>query len=208
MFLRPALRSALGSLLLLLALSPAARAAWQHFDCTLLADQYYDGDSFHGKAQTGHTYIWRLYGADCPETDDREPERLKEQAGHFGVSIPVLLRWGEKAKDFTHRTLAHGFVAHTQKQKAGGQSEKNRYYAVILVGQKSLADLLVSEGLARAYGFPAAFPPDGHVDEQRFMRDLERLERKARTEKKGIWSVSTRTGQASPTPAPFSVFSQ
>lgn len=148
-----------------------------------------DGDSFKGTAATGYTYIWRLYGIDCPETDDRQPERVKAQAKHFGIDEKEVIKWGEKAADFTKEALAKGFTVHTKKEKARGASDKQRYYAIIMVGEKNLAELLVEEGYARAFGMPVESPIDRDIDKEQFMRLLERAERKAKREKKGIWAV-------------------
>jgi len=167
-----------------------ALAGWQSYECQLAIDKYHDGDSFSGKAQTGYTYVWRLYGVDCPEADERQPERLEEQAKHFGVDTKTVLKWGREAADFTAKTLSRGYTAHTQKHDARGASRKNRYYAVILVKNQDLAELLVLEGLARAFGMSVAFPPDKNVDEERFMRNLRNLENRAKSAKKGIWSES------------------
>lgn len=178
------------ALFLFVAFTLPSLAGWESYECQLVVDKYHDGDSFSGKAQTGYTYIWRLYGADCPETDERQPQRLEEQAKYFGVDVKTVLKWGREAADFTGKTLARGFTAHTQKHEARGASSKNRYYAVILVKNQSLAELLISEGLARAYGMTVAFPPDKNVDEERFMRNLRNLETRAKTARKGIWSES------------------
>jgi len=178
------------ALLLFVISTLPALAGWKNYECQLVVDKYHDGDSFSGKAETGYIYIWRLYGVDCPETDEREPARLEEQARHFGVDVKSVLKWGREAADFTGKTLARGFTAHTQKHDARGASRKNRYYAVITVKNQDLAELLVLEGLARAHGMAVAFPPDKNVDEDRFMRNLRNLENRARSAKKGIWSES------------------
>ena len=36
---------------------------------------------------TGQEYIFRLYCVDTRETDDRFPERVAEQAAHFGIAF-------------------------------------------------------------------------------------------------------------------------
>lgn len=66
---------------LLLALVVVANAAeWQKLEnCQLVADEYGDGDSFHVR-QGDKDFIFRLYFVDCPETDNRFPERVEEQA--------------------------------------------------------------------------------------------------------------------------------
>ena len=177
-------------LLLCLVFAVSAVAGpWKEYQCKLPTDSYMDGDSFKGTATTGYTYIWRLYGIDCPETDDRQPDRVKAQAKHFGIDEKEVLKWGEKAAKFTKKTLAKGFTVHTKKEKARGASDKQRYYAIVLVGEKNLAEMLVEEGYARAFGMPVYSPLGRGVDKEQFMRLLERAERKAKREKKGIWAA-------------------
>ena len=159
------------------------------YQCELPEDSYMDGDSFQGTAPTGYTYVWRLYGVDCPESDDRQPDRVKAQAKHFGIGDKAVLKWGKKAGEFTKKALSKGFTVHTKKEKARGASKKQRYYAIVMVGEKSLAEMLVEEGYARAYGMPVDSPLGRGVDKERFMRLLERAERKAKRDKKGIWAV-------------------
>ena len=127
---------------------------------------------------------------DCPESDTRQMERVKEQAKHFGVDEKAVLKWGEKATEFTRKVLSKGFTVHTKKAKARGASKKQRYYAIVLVGEKSLAEMLVEEGYARAYGMAVDSPIGRGQDKKRFMQLLERAERKAKRDKKGIWAES------------------
>ncbi|NQU11644.1 thermonuclease family protein [bacterium] len=182
--------------LLLLAIvvgTTATEARWYEYRCQLAEDCYFDGDSFHAQADTGYTYIFRLYGADCPETDTRVPERLKEQCQYFGVDQPTLRKWGQRAKAYVRRKLQRGFTVHTQKHEARGASDQNRYYAVVMVGEENLAELLVAEGLARAYGQGVAFPDDGRHREADFRRRRRRLETAARRDGKGIWGEQQGT---------------
>lgn len=176
-------------LLLCLIFAGSAMAdSWKEYQCKLPDHSYMDGDSFRGKATTGHTYIWRLYGVDCPETDDRQADRVKQQAKHFGIKEREVLKWGKKAAEFTRKKLEKGFTVHTKKEDARGASDQKRYFAIVMVGDKNLAEMLVEEGYARAYGMPVESPLQEGVDKAQFMRLLERAERKAKREKKGIWA--------------------
>lgn len=183
-------------LLGLLALSVEA-ADWQAYEkCVMAGDKYFDGDSF--KVTTfgtrPYTYVFRLYGADCPETDTRYPERLEEQAKVFDVPVERLVHWGEKAKDFTEAFLRHPFTVHTKKEGARGASQQNRYYAIVIGHDgRDLAEALIEAGLARSYGMPVAWPPDSTKD--RYRRTLDRAEGSAKTKNAGIWG---KEGSATP----------
>lgn len=163
---------------------------WKNYTCQPVEKSYGDGDSFRGKADTGYTYIWRLYGADCPETDMTFPTRVKEQAKYFRVDESTVLRFGKEASNFTGKFLANEFLVYTRKQDAGGQSEKNRYFAHVTANGESLAAALVERGLARAYGQFESFVENGQRDEKSLKRHLENLEVKARRAKVGIWAES------------------
>jgi len=166
-------------------------ADWQEYkDCKLADEKYFDGDSFKVEttSATGksYTYVFRLYGADCPETDTRVPERLEAQSKDFGIPVDQLIKWGEKAKDFTKAFLHKPFTVHTKKEIAKGASKQNRYYAIVIGHDgRDLAEALVEAGLARAYGWHTAWPPTGTVDQYR--RTLARAEGAAKSANAGIW---------------------
>lgn len=176
----------------LLSLAPVHAGQWETFEqCTLVTKEYFDGDSFHVAtkkpgAQKGYTYILRLYGVDCPETDRRHPDRVEEQAKAFGVGAKEVLAWGAKAKEFTRKFLAKPFTVHTKKEKAGGESEQNRYFAVVVgSGGERLDEALVQAGLARAYGAPADWP--AKTRPEHFEGKLHSLESAAKRAKTGVW---------------------
>ncbi len=181
------------ALSLLVALIPRLSAKeWITYEkCSLVDDSYFDGDSFNIRTQTSYTYIFRLYGVDCGETDTRYPDRLIEQGKEFGITPPEVVKWGKEAQKFAKKFLRRPFTVHTQKQKAGGQSKKNRYYAIIVNSDgERLDEALVTAGLARAYGMPAAWPE--RTDPKRFIRKLHALESKAKREDAGLWKDSTK----------------
>ena len=166
--------------------------------CELVEDKYFDGDSFQIKALTGYTYIFRLYGVDCPETDRRVKSRLVEQGKEFGLEEKDILKWGKKAATFTKKFLRKPFTVYTQKIKAGGASKKSRYYAIVVNAEgKRLDEALIEAGLARAYGKGAAWDKPfwgkakndlpRRIDSKRFIRKLHTLESKAKRGKVGIW---------------------
>lgn len=179
------------SLLCILAPSLSAKKWITYEKCSLVNDKYFDGDSFNVRVQTGYTYIFRLYGVDCGETDTRFPDRLIEQGKEFGLEPPEVLKWGKEAEKFTKKFLRKPFTVHTWKEKAGGKSKKNRYFAILINSQgERLDEALINAGLARAFGMPAAWPEG--TDPKRFLRKLHALESKAKREDTGVWKDSTK----------------
>ncbi len=182
--------------LVLIGQAPARADEWTTLEnCEFVAAKYHDGDSFSlrtrkkGSSRT-YTYIFRLYGADCPESDaEQEPLRIVEQARHFRLPPADISHWGRVAADFTEETLksAKSITAITRKTEAGGQSRKNRYYAFIEVDGRDLAVLLVEKGLARAFGQSTAY---GGQSADQYARLLERKERTAKRDRAGLWSVA------------------
>ncbi len=184
--------------------SSASAKEWFIYDrCALVDGEYYDGDSFSVKPLTGYTYLFRLYGVDCPETDDRFESRLVEQGRDFAMEPEDVMKWGEKAAAFTHAFLQKPFRVYTQKIKADGASGKSRYYAIVVNDEgKRLGEALVSAGLARAHGLGAEwdepmwegklakFPR--RMTSRRYLSSLRVLEKRAKREKVGIWGRKLR----------------
>jgi len=173
---------------------------WITYDrCQLVDNEYYDGDSFAVKPLTGYTYLFRLYGVDCPETDDRFESRLAEQAKDFDIEQKEIIKWGEKAAHFTRDFLRKPFRVYTQKIKADGASGKSRYYAIIVNADgERLDEALVEAGLARAHGMGAEWDEpmwEGksanfarRMTSRRYLSGLRVLEKRAKREKVGIWA--------------------
>lgn len=181
------------SLLLLSAINTRLSAKeWITYEkCSLVDDKYFDGDSFNVRVPTGHTYIFRLYGVDCGETDVRFPDRLIAQGKEFGIAPPEVVKWGKEAKVFVRRFLRKPFKVHTLKEKAGGQSKKNRYYAIVVNSEgERLDEALVKAGLARAFGTPTAWP--NGTEPERFILKLHAMESKAKRDDVGVWKDSTK----------------
>ena len=143
-----------------------------------------DGDSFH-VLQRGREYIFRLYFADAPETSEQVPERVAEQAEHWGTNARRIMESGEAAAQFTAQFLRRPFTVYTRKQDARGESRLPRYYALVEVDGKFLHAALIEAGLARAYGMwtdlPDGTPGHDHV------KDMDRLEAAARRAGRGAW---------------------
>jgi competence protein ComEA len=135
----------------------------------------------------------RLYFADCPEsraTQDADFKRVREQRRFFGLpSETHVIAHGKAASEFTRKALARPFVFHTAFVSAMGRSSDKRYYAFIRTSEgQDLAELLVRQGLARAYGMgretPAGIPQD------EFKAWLADLEAAAMMKRRGIWADS------------------
>lgn len=181
---------ALRLLFLALLIGPMARAAapaksWETWDdCRLVADKYFDGDSFH--IQHGsQTMIVRLYFVDAPETDAGLGGRIKEQAAYFRTNEAAVLRGGHAARDFTARFLSQPFRVITRRQAAPGASRDTRYYAVVEQGGRRLDAALVEAGLAAPTSEIADYP-DG-AGGQKTARELRALQAKAAQDKRGLW---------------------
>lgn len=110
--------------LLVSILSPAVSASekeWFVYDRSqLMEDEYRDGDSFAVKPLTGYVYLFRLYGVDCPETDDRFESRLAEQAKDFAIEQDDVMKWGKKrpALPVNFYESHSGYIHRKLKQKA------------------------------------------------------------------------------------------
>ncbi len=181
---------------------PLQAGSWQTFEAAeLRTDQYFDGDSFHIHTKRegvtrGHTYHFRLYGVDCPETDRSVAARNAEQAKRMKVDVKEIVKWGNKAKKFTRKFLDDNFVVRTRKQDALGRG-KNRYYALIskqVDGRTVwLHEELLLNGLARAYGQSTKFrnsEAKAYWDSSKeFRNDCRNKQNRARQAKVGIWQA-------------------
>jgi endonuclease YncB( thermonuclease family) len=178
---------------------PKAAAGWSVFtNCTLLARAANDGDSFHVQAN-GAEYIFRLYFADCPETDLQVPARVQEQASYWGVGRAEALEAGADAKRFARRALREPFTVQTRFEDARGQSDRPRYFAFIVTRAGLLHEQLVACGLARSYGMHQDLP-DG-TPWRKHVRRLDAMEHQARQKKLGLWASSEAPARRRPAAA-------
>ena len=164
--------------------------------CRLAKEDYMDGDSFHVECG-GKNYHFRLYFVDCPETDTRFPDRIRDQSQHFGITPDQSIKVGFRAKEFTKRMLHRPFTILTRWYNARGASAQQRFYAVVLCDGKNLAEELVAAGFARPFGMRANFP-DGPRSKD-FIANLKRLEGRAMRSRTGAWSKSELDDQVVPT---------
>ena len=192
---------------LLCIFTAEAREPWVVLkDCRLLRKDSADADSFHVKA-AGKDYIFRLYFVDAPETDMSFGDRVRDQAQYFGLTSQQTITLGEYAKRFTREKLAQPFTVRTCLQDAMGRSRMARYYAFVETKEGDLAELLVTNGLARLHGAEAQ--PLGLRSAERHWDKLKRLEREAKQAKVGAWGaasgrMATRSAKVQPKSGPDS----
>jgi DNA uptake protein ComE-like DNA-binding protein len=149
-----------------------------------------DGDSFMVDAGAVRHHL-RLYFADCPEsraTQDADFKRVRDQRRYFGLTNEQkVIEYGRQASAFTKKALAKPFTVYTAFASAMGRSDDKRYYAFIRTADgQDLAELLVRQGLARAYG-SGRETPDG-IPQDEFKARLADLEAAAMLKRRGIWA--------------------
>jgi len=168
--------------------SAAQRREWVTLTtCQYVAAKDNDGDSFRVRCGTNEFNL-RLYFVDAPETNLRYPERTREQSEYFGVTLDETMKAGAKARDKAQEILREPFVVRTRWATAAGRAKETRYYALVEVGGKSLAEVLVSQGLARTKGVSPNLPTGEKA--KAYVERLEVLERQARQKRLGIWASS------------------
>jgi endonuclease YncB( thermonuclease family) len=178
-------------LLLLVAVCPgraAARRPWVTLtDCQYMAAKNNDGDSFRVRCGANEFNL-RLYFVDTPETNLRYPERTREQSEYFGVTLDQTMKAGAGARDTVEEMLQEPFVVVTRWASAAGRGRETRYYALVEVDGKNLAEILVIQGLARTKGVFANLPTGEKA--KVYAERLEAMEREARQKRLGIWASS------------------
>jgi len=184
---------------LLLALTARSSAAepkeWITLNnCTYVEAKDNDGDSFH-MSGGDKTFALRLYFVDAPETNLIYPDRVREQAEHFGITIDETLKTARKAKERVQELLKEPFTVQTRWASAAGRGSETRYYGFVTVRGKSLAEILVSEGLARAKGVAPNLPNGEKASA--YKEKLGKLEAAAREKRLGAWATSTKENPAS-----------
>jgi len=166
----------------------AERREWVSLThCQYVTAKDNDGDSFRVRCGVNEFNL-RLYFVDAPETNLRYPERTREQSEYFGVTLDETLKAGAKARDAVQKMLREPFGVLTRWASAAGRGRETRYYAFVEVGGKSLAEVLVSQGLARIKGVFANLPTGEKA--KAYVERLEGLEREARQKRLGLWASS------------------
>lgn len=169
--------------------SSAERKEWvQLSECEYLDHPYNDGDSFYVRCGA-HELIVRLYFVDAPETNLRQPERVREQSEYFGITLDETLRAGKRAAVMVRETLEKPFTVWTRWASAAGRTKVPRFYGFVRIVGQDLAELLLSSGLARTKGITAQ-GPEG-VPSRETLPKLQLMEAEARQQRLGAWEQST-----------------
>lgn len=160
---------------------------WERLtECRLMTNKVVDGDSFH-VMHKGREYVFRLYFVDAPESSTEFKDRIKDQAVFFGMSTNDIPRAGQLASRFTREKLTgKDITVVTRHQNAMGRGGLARYYGVVSVDGRNLAEELVANGLARIHGLRANWP-DGSGSAT-FISKLKNLELNARQMGLGVWN--------------------
>jgi endonuclease YncB( thermonuclease family) len=199
-------RHILAAFLLLFGVFGAAAAPEREW-VTLTDCKYVDGPDNDGDSFLVHCgdkdFTARLYYVDTPETNLKYAERTHEQSLHFGITLDETMKIGLKAKERVKELLQKPFALLTRWANAAGRGRESRYYVIVEVNEKSLAEILIAEGLARAKGVAAKLP-SGEKSKD-YMQRLEGLEAQAREKRVGAWSTAQKAEpeiKASPTASP------
>jgi competence protein ComEA len=157
-------------------------------NCQLVPNRSNDGDSFHIRANDTE-YVVRLYFVDAPETGGiGSPERLIEQAGYFGVSVPQVIEIGQNAKLFVQAKLAEPFTVVTRLAAGLGHSNIPRISGFVKTNDGDLGEQLIANGLARIHGKTTTPPGMSRAADE--IQRLEQLEQAAKQNKLGGWAVN------------------
>ena len=156
-------------------------------DCQYVDSKDNDGDSFRVRCGEKE-FRARLYFVDAPETTLVYAERTREQSLHFGITLDETMKAGVKAKERVKELLQRAFVLRTLWASAAGRGRETRYYVLIEVDGNSLAEILVSEGLARVKGVGHVLPSGEKASS--YVDRLTALEEKAKRERVGAWSTA------------------
>lgn len=178
--------------LVLSAVAGASRAAetkpWVTLtNCEYVASESNDGDSFRVRSGTNE-FSLRLYFVDAPESTMTYPERVRQQSEHYGITLDETLKAGAKARDRTQALLREPFLVRTRWASAAGRGRETRNYGIVEVGARSLAEVLVSEGLAQAKGVAPNLPSGEKA--AAYMKRLEDLQGEARQKRLGAWATT------------------
>jgi endonuclease YncB( thermonuclease family) len=184
-------------LCLLCAAASAPAREWTVFEsCTWIENPANDGDSFHIRHKK-KDYLVRLYFVDAPETDNRYPDRIREQADYFSLTPDQALAGGKSAAAFTRDLLKDKtFQVYTQYVDARGGSDQKRYHAMVKVDGRWLSELLAEAGWVRLHGIGDELPDK--VSERRYWTRLRTLEKEAKAKLAGLWAGGQAKAIATP----------
>ncbi len=168
---------------------------------TYVPETWADGDSFRVRFADGELYTVRLYGVDCMEWkihDNSDARRLRAQRRYFGISnhggspsssIELGKKVGEAAAKRVRTLLSKPFTVHTAFADGRGDARYKRIYGFVTTAEgKDLGQVLVAEGLARAYGVYRR-TPDGRTREE-YREELRDTELIAARTSAGVWQFT------------------
>jgi competence protein ComEA len=170
----------------------AAESLQKFSGCTLVPNEWADGDSFSVRFPDGKKHTVRLYGADCIEMhisgDDSNARRLRDQRRYFGIDdILTAKSFGEVAKSETSRILAKPFTVYTAFADGRGDARFTRIYGFVVTADgKNLSEWLIQQGLARAFGVSRQLPNGTSGNE--WKEQLADLELTAARAGRGAWA--------------------
>lgn len=170
---------------------------WERLtNCSLVPGRNSDGDSFHIRHQKGENEF-RIYYVDAPESQfrtyrggDDNGARIAEQGAALGgLSREETTRVGAAAKDFVKTLFKEGgFEILTKWEDVYGPQ---RQYCLAIVKWEGrdvyLHELLMTQGLGRLKTRGASLPQGRDYRDQK--RYLSTLEKRARDQKAGAWSL-------------------
>ena len=186
-------RTGIALLLLLIGATAVPAAELRHYpNATLIPSTVNDGDSFMVAIEGRRLHV-RLYFVDSPETvvgARSDIRRVREQSRHFGLpKVSLILDYGHHATQFVTQVLQRPFTVVTAMAKAPGRSKTPRMFAFITTADgDDLGELLIRNGLARAYG-TGRVTASGDSRKEMFAR-LHDLEAAAMLAGNGIWEHS------------------
>jgi endonuclease YncB( thermonuclease family) len=98
------------------------------------------------------------------------------------------MKAGVKAAETVRETLRQAFTVWTRWAGAAGRAMEPRYYGLVEVDGKSLVEILITKGLARAKGVTANLPTGDKS--KAYLRKLYALEADAKKQRIGVWACS------------------
>lgn len=151
---------------------------WEELtNCKLIKTEGNDGDSFHVE-HGGKEYVFRLYLADCPETDIQKLGRNMEQMVDFGAPLEKIIIAGKLASILSDEILSKPFKILTKWEDAMGQSKLGRSYAFVETSKgEDFGEILVTHGLARSHGRNTSAPQISQNLQEKYDRIAERAQR-------------------------------
>jgi endonuclease YncB( thermonuclease family) len=168
---------------------PVKAGPWIKLEnCSPVPWEHNDGDSFKVRTEAGEEFVARLYFVDAPEQDLSFPDRVKEQADYFGLSVSRTLEVAKEATAFVEETLSKKFTVWTRWRLGGGRGTR---WAVMIQTHEGrwLCEELTRAGLVRVHGTRTPPPEEtGAADSRAWRERLHKAEAEAKEAGRGGWS--------------------